>query len=143
MTDVLICQTNDDGEIFIEGGIVELTDDFRSAAYLCLFGGNENDDGRDDNPLTWWANLNEVDPANQYRSETEFLLRTLPVTTSNLLRLEDAAKRDLTVFVDIGAVKELTVEVFLIDLNKLQYDIQLDGDETVTFIQNWKAQAQI
>jgi len=143
MSDVLLFQTNDDGDITIEDGLVELTDDFRTAAYLSLFGGNEDDDGRDDNPLTWWANLNEIDPASKYVSETEFLLQSLPVTTSNLLRLEDAAIRDLSVFVDIGTVKELTVEVSLIDINKLKYVINLNGDETVTFIQNWKALAEL
>lgn len=143
MSDVLLCQTNDDGDMNIEDGLVELTDDFRTGAYLSLFGGNENDDGLDDNPDTWWGNLNEDDPSNQYRGETEYLLRSLPVTTSNLLRIEDAAKRDLAMFQNIGAVKDLTVEVSLTGLNRLQFDIGLDGDETVTFFKNWQAQAEL
>lgn len=143
MSDVLLFQTNDDGDICIEGGLVELTDDFRTASYLSLFGGNEDDDGRDDNPLTWWANLNEIDPADKYVSETEYLLQSLPVTTSNLLRLEDAAKRDLKIFTDGGIVKDLAAEVLLVGLNKLKYVINFNGDETVTFTQNWKALAEL
>ena len=143
MSDVLIFQTNDNGEICIVDGLVELTDDFRSAVYLSLFGGNEEDDGRDDNELTWWGNLNELDPAKQYRSETEYLLRSLPVTTGNLQRLEDAAENDLQFFIDKGIVKELKIEVSLIGRNKLEYLIELNGDETVTFQLNWKATSEI
>lgn len=139
MSDVLLFQTNDDGDLNIVDGFVELTDDFRTASYLSLFGGNENDDGRDDNPETWWGNLNETDPANRYISETEFLLRSLPAITSNLLRLEDATRRDLAAFVDLGIVNELTVEVSLVGLNRLKYVIEFDGDQTVTFLENWKA----
>jgi hypothetical protein len=47
MTDVLIEQSDDGGEVTIESGLVTLTDDFRSAAYLSLFGGNEDDNGLD------------------------------------------------------------------------------------------------
>lgn len=143
MSDVLLFQTNNDGDINIENGFVELTDDFRTATYLSLFGGNENDDGRDNNPLTWWANLNEINPANRYVSETEHLLRSLPVTSNNLLRLEDAAKSDLKAFLDLGIVKELTIEIALIDVNKLKYVIQFNGDETVTFIENWKTMVEL
>jgi len=143
MSDVLLFQTDDDGDINIVDGFVELTDDFRTAAYLSLFGGNENDDGKDDNPLTYWANLNETDPNKRYISETEFLLRSLPVTSSNLLRLEDAAKRDLKAFVDTGIVTKLTVDVSLIGINRLKYVINFEGDETVTFLVNWKAASEL
>ncbi len=139
MSDVLLFQTNDDGDITIEDGFVELTDDFRTSAYLSLFGGNEQDDGRDDNPLTWWANLNETNPSKRYVSETEHLLQSLPVTSGNLLRLQDAALRDLQFFKNIGAVSEIAVEISLVALNRLKYVITLNGDETVEFTQNWKA----
>ena len=143
MSDVLIYQTEDDGEISIVDGLVELTDDFRSASYLSLFGGNEEDDGRDNNPLAWWGNLTDTDPAKQYRSETEFWLESLPVSSANLLKLEDAAKRDLQFFLNLGIVDALTVTVSLIELNVLEYIIDFGGGEQVKFIQNWKAQAQI
>lgn len=141
MSDVLLEQINDDGEITIEGGLVELTDDFRTMAYLCLFGGNEDDDGRDDNRLTWWGNLGETEDTFKYVSETQHLLNVLPATTGNLLRLDDAAARDLQVFIDTGIAKTVTVETSIPAVNTVQFVIAIDGDETATFLENWKAAA--
>lgn len=141
MTDVLLFQSTDGGEINIEGGLVELTDDFRTAAYLSLFGGNERDDGSDDNVNTYWANLNETDPSRKYVSETQHLLVVLPPTTGNMLRLEDAAGRDLKWLADIGAVTEIVVVVSVPALNTVKFAISINGNETVEFIENWKAAA--
>jgi len=139
MTDVLLSQTVNDGDISIIDGLVEMTDDFRTGVYLALFGGNEIDDGRDNNPLSWWGNLNETNPINKYVSETEFLLKSLPVYSINLFRLEDAALRDLEVFKKINAATEITVNIRITGVNTLHYTINFDGGETVEFIQNWKA----
>ncbi len=141
MTDALLCQTDDDGEINIVDGLVELTDDFRTAAYLSLFGGNERDDGNDSSEFTYWANLSETDPANRYVSETQNLLIELPPTSGNLLLLEDAAARDLQWLIDIGAAREILVSVSLPAINSVKFVININGDETVEFIENWKAAA--
>ena len=45
--DVLLFQTVDDGEINIENGVVEMSGGLETAAYLSLYGGNEDDDGRE------------------------------------------------------------------------------------------------
>lgn len=139
MTDVLLYQTPDDGDINIVDGVVELTDDFRTSVYLSLFGGNEDDDGRDDSALSWWGNIGATEPAERYTSETQNLLNTLPPSTGNLLRLEDASRRDLKWMLDTGAVSELDVAVTMPELNNAQFVITLNGDETVEFIENWKA----
>lgn len=142
--DVLLCQTNDDGEINVEGGIVEMSGGLETAAYLSLFGGNEDDDGRADNPASWWANLDEVDPVRQYRSETQNLLQSLPATTANLLRIEDAAARDLAWFVQSNVASSVSVAVSIPGVNriKLTIDIEAQGEESsFEFLENWKASA--
>ena len=139
MSDVLLAQESDGGEICIEGGLVVLIDGFETAAYLSLFGGNEDDDGRDDNPLSWWGNIDETDPSRIYVSETQHLIDILPPTSSNLLRLEDAATRDLQWFLDVNAAIEVLVEVSIPRLNSVRFVITINGDETVEFIENWKA----
>ena len=96
MTDFLIVHEPDGGEVMIENGRVELTDGPESAVYLSLFGGNEEDSGGyGDARKQWWGNLDETDPARCYRSETQYLLKSLPLIPANLRRLEDAAERDL------------------------------------------------
>ena len=127
MTDVLLFQTNDDGEITIEGGIVQLTNSVETMAYLCLFGGNDDDDGSQDSSLTWWGNIDEPDPSRRYVSETQYLLKSIPATSSNLRRLEDAAKRDLSGFLDDGLAKIVTASVSVEGLNKVHYSILIDG----------------
>ena len=142
--DVLLCQTNDDGEINVEGGIVEMSGGLETAAYLSLFGGNEDDDGRPDNPFTWWANIDEVDPSREYRSETQNLLQALAATTGNLRRVEDAANRDLAWFTQNNVASSVSVSASIPGLNKIKLTIDLEavGEESrFEFVENWKASA--
>lgn len=138
MTDVLLEQSDDGGEITVAGGIVELTDDFRTAVYLSLFGGNEDDNGLDDAPQ-WWGNLDETDPAARYRSRTGHLLQALPPSSANLLALEDAAREDLRWMLDTGAANSVDAVATLPALNKLGLAITINGDITVTYLENWTA----
>lgn len=96
MTDVHLYLTPDGGEVTIENGQFELSDGFETAVVLSLWGGNELDSGiQADDPLQFWANFDEPDPARHYRSETQHLLRSIPAIPANLRRVEDAVGRDL------------------------------------------------
>ncbi len=142
--DVSLFQTDDDGNITVEGGIVTMSGGLETSAYLSLFGGNEDDDGRADNPANWWANIDEVDPAREYHSETQNLLQALPATTGNLRRIEDAANRDLAWFITNKVASSATVFASIPGINriKLTIDIEAQGEETsFEFVENWKAGA--
>lgn len=142
MTDVLLFQTNDNGEMEIEGGLVTLTPGLDTAAYLSLFGGNWKDDGSQNNRQTWWGNLGETNPARRYRSETQYLLGTVPATSRNLKRIEDAATRDLQWLLDESAASSLTVSASLIGLNRVKIEviIRAEGDESrFSYTENWRA----
>jgi phage gp46-like protein len=140
--DVLLFQTDDDGEINVENGVVEMSGGLETAAYLSLFGGNEDDDGRDNNALTWWGNLDEVDPVRQYRSETQHLLQSIPATSGNLRRIEDAASRDLAWFTEQNVASSVTVEVSIPGINRVKITVNIEavGEESsFEFVENWKA----
>jgi len=142
MTDVLLFQTNDNGEIEIEGGLVTLTPGLDTSAYLSLFGGNWKDDGSQNNRQTWWGNLDETEPAKRYRSETQYLLGTIPATSRNLRRVEDAATRDLQWLLDEAVASSLTVSASLIGLNRVKIEviIRAEGDESqFNYTENWRA----
>ncbi|MAL49654.1 MAG: hypothetical protein CMH18_07840 [Methylophaga sp.] len=142
--DVKLFQTDDGGNIIVEDGLVAMAGGLETAAYLSLFGGNEDDDGRSDNSLTWWGNLDENDPARQYRSETQHLLQALPLTTGNLRRIEDAALRDLTWLIGQNIASSVSVSATIPGLNrvKLTVDIEARGEESrFEFVENWKARA--
>lgn len=139
--DVLLFQTTDNGEINVENGLVEMSGGLETAAYLSMFGGNEDDDGLSENGSNWWGNLDEIDPVQQYRSETQHLLQSIPATTGNLRRIEDAANRDLAWFVEQKIASSVTVIATIPGLNKIKIVINIDalGEESsFEFVENWK-----
>lgn len=124
MTDPLLRQTNDGGEITVEGGLVLMSDGLETAAYLSLFGGNDDDAGDGASAaLQWWGNLDEVEPAGVYRSETQNLMRGLPAVPSNLRRFEQAGGRDLAWLVESRNVRSVTVSARIPALNRVQLDV--------------------
>lgn len=142
--DVVLYQTSDGGEINVADGFVEMSGGLETAAYLSLFGGNEDDDGRKNNAFSWWGNLGETDPARKYRSETQNLLQSLPATTGNLRRVEDAARSDLAWLIQHGIAASIDVLVTVPDVNKIKLIITIEADgeaSRIAFLENWKASA--
>jgi phage gp46-like protein len=84
MSDVLMHQTLDDGEITVANGTIEMTDGSETAVYLSLFGGDS----------VWWGN--SLDTPDKIDSRTGKLLESLPLTTGNLQRIKDAVESDLS-----------------------------------------------
>ncbi len=136
MSDILLFQTLDDGEIEVIGGIVTQDGGLPTSVYLSLFGGNENDDGVTDK-RNWWGNADEVEPSREYRSETQNLLKTLPAVSSNLIRLAEAARRDLQWMIDESVATEIEAIASLVNKDKVDLFIQIDGDQTLKFSENW------
>lgn len=139
--DVLLFQTDNNGEITVTNGVVEMSGGLETMAYLCLFGGNEKDDGLANNSFNWWGNYSETDLANQYRSETQNLLQSLPATTGNLRRIEDTVNRDLAVFIDQKIASSVDVVVSIPGINRIKITISIEalGEESnFEFVENWK-----
>lgn len=140
--DVLLFQTNDGGDINVEDGVVEMTPGLGVAAYLALFGGNEDDDGRDENPHNWWGNIDETEPSRRYRSETQHLLQSIPAVTGNLRRIEDAALRDLNFFLEDGIASSVSAEASIPAVNTVMVEILIEAqgvESSFAFTENWKA----
>lgn len=128
MTDVAMRHTEDGGEIdFVDGRSV-MSDGLFNAVYLSLFGGNERDGGGDDTAhLQWWGNLIESDPAAHYRSETQYLLRSIPAIPANLRRLEDAIGRDLAWMVG-SIVDSVTASATIPGIGRVNLVVELVVD---------------
>jgi phage gp46-like protein len=126
MTDPLLRQTDDGGDITVENGLVLMSDGLPSAAYLSLYGGNEDDAGDSATAaLQWWGNLDEPDAAGRYRSETQALVKNLPTTGGNLRRYEQAAARDLAWLVETGVARSVTVSCTIPALNRVRHEITI------------------
>lgn len=132
MTDVLMTQTPDGGEVTCVNGVMALSDGLETAAFLSCFGGNIEDSGLDaDLPRTWWANRNQTDPTLQYRSQLQHLLATIPLTPANRPLFEDAASADLAWFTDSVADSIAVLATMpAIDTVKIQVFIVINGKTT-------------
>lgn len=138
--DVLLYEDLDGGEINVEDGLVEMSGGLATAAYLSMFGGNEGDDGTAGNRRNYWGNLGETQPERTYRSETQATLDTCQPIPANLIKIEDAAKRDLAWMVDSKVVASLVVEVSMPAPKRVKLALTVNGDTTVEFIENWGAE---
>src|SRR5688500_5417460 len=124
--DVRLFQTPDGGDIAFVAGEPAMDAGLETAAVLSMFGGNELDPGlAGDTTHTWWANLGERLESRKYRSETQHLLRALPVTPANIKRVEDAASRDLTWMVE-ELTASIAISVSIPALNKWQIDAAIE-----------------
>jgi len=140
--DVQLQQTDNGGEIDIVGGVVTMSGGLETAAYLSLFGGNEDDAGNSDSPYRWWADLAETDPAEQYRSETQHLLQAIAATSGNLRKIEDAAVRDLQWMLASSIASSVIVVASIPAVNRVKITVTIEaiGEESrFEFVENWKA----
>ena len=140
--DVFLFQANNHGNITVENGVIEMSGGLDTAAYLSLFGGNEDCSGRDTCPFSWWGNFSENDKAKKYISETQFLLKSLPAITTNLRRIEDAASRDLEWFLNKKIASSVTVVVTIPKLNTIKINVTIEAngvESNFEFVENWKA----
>ena len=133
--DVLLFQTVDDGEINIENGLVEMSGGLETAAYLSMFGGDED-------LSEWWGNLEETELARKYRSETQNLLQSIPATSGNLRRIEQAATRDLAWFLELKVASSVDVSASIPSINHVNITVVIEAEgvqSEFNFVENWEA----
>lgn len=134
MADVLITITPEDGgNVDIENGRTALTDGLETCINLMLYGGNLADAGTDaTKSLQWWGNFAEADATKHLRSRTQALVDSLPLTPSNLLRIEDAARADTSDLLALKIASSVLVSASLPSVNAVAVDIKVvsvDGSE--------------
>lgn len=96
MSDVMLYSGPDGGEIDFTNGLVTMDDSPANSVFLSIFGGNfEDGGGTSTESQMYWANFDEPDLSRHLRSRTQAILIGLPSISSNLIRVEEAAKQDL------------------------------------------------
>jgi len=140
--DVRLYCTADGGEIDIVNGQLVLADGLETAAYLSMFGGNEDDSGTEsDDPLQWWGNWSETEEARKCRSQTQHVLIGMPLTSGNLILLEEAAQADLAWMLDYFAT-DVVVSARVVAPREVELTVEIEvGDSryTFTFETPWNA----
>ena len=129
--DVILFQTADDGEIEVEAGVVTMDGGLQTSAYVSLFGGNESGG-------EWWANISEPDPVKRYTSRAQTALDTLPPSSANLIKVQDAAAHDLAWMIAEGVADTVEVLATIPKLNAVKLTIDING-ESLEFAANWRA----
>ena len=138
--DIDLFQSINDGEIIVTDGMVQMSGGLGTAAYLSLFGGNDDDSGKTN--LQFWGNVIENTDSKKYISETQYLLNKLPAVSGNLLRIQNAVKRDLEWFITEKIANGIEVTVSIPGLNKINISIKIMAygtEESFNFTENWKA----
>lgn len=126
MTDVLLRQTNDGGDITVEAGLELMSDGLETACYLSLFGGNVDDAGVGERSRAeWWGNVDEPELDRRYRSETQNLIQSIPAVPRNLRRIEQAATRDLAWLVSSGVAKSVSTAASIPAVNRVELAISI------------------
>lgn len=136
--DVLMFMVDDRGEIEEKDGFLTMTESFETMIHLCLFGGNEDDDGSESTEKDqWWGNEGEL-ALNQYRSHFQYeVSRGQPLTSASVTTLAEAAAEDLENTFIVGGYAESveidTVEVVNPKRVKVTGRILLDSENVIPF----------
>jgi phage gp46-like protein len=139
--DVLLYQSQDFGEIEVIDGLVTMSGGLDTAVYISLFGGNYNDDGLLDSKYQWWGNYSET-ALNRIRSETQSILIGLPATTGNLLKLEEAIRRDTSWLLEERIASSIDISASILTLNKVRIILNINAyseDIELEYTKNWDA----
>lgn len=140
MTDIALFHTADGGEVEIVNGEIALDHTPRTAVYLSMFGGNDQDGGTQATEhLQWWGNLIEPETTRRYRCETQHILRALPAVSANLPRVSDAVKRDLEWMERaLGAVVSTRVSIPARRRIEIEIRLEVDGEPyPLAFNESW------
>ena len=139
---IQLVDTAEGGDVLFQDGELVTDEGIASCVYVALFGGNIDDDGRIDNPLSWWGNIGEQDEARQMRSETQHLLNILAPVSGNLTRIAEAVRRDLDPLVPslFTKINEVRVALAAVNTVAISIDAVADGnDVALEFVENWEA----
>ena len=120
---VIFTIENGAGEIEISQNNPEKS--LQSAILLSLFGGNREDNGLDQKK-TWWGNIDEQNPDAKMISQFQNIVFSLPLTSANRLRLQEAAESDLNWLIKNKIVKKLKVNIRIDSTRKVTLSIDSD-----------------
>jgi|SRR4030065_207028 len=145
--DVLLTHTVDGSEINVENGIIEMTTGFETYVYLCLFGGNSEDNGTaSTKKIEWWGNKLETNnPERKLTSRFQNILFGLPATPANLIKLKQAAEQDLSGLTADKIADTIQIDLRIVAKNRIEGEIVILKDKIklfeTTFQENWLGQA--
>lgn len=115
--DLLLTDTGDGGELTLTGGDLQMCGTFYNAVYLSLFGGDA------------FYNVFET-----YEQSGDFeKALNLPITKTNLNKVETTAKQCLKWLLEEGAADSIDVKAYGNNENKINVDITINEPNNVSY----------
>lgn len=147
--DLLLLETSNGGDLVLRGIDLAQTEGWDNMVLIALFGGNvamSTPDERAANEMAydWWGNstLMPNNPSQQFNSQTERALNTIPLTSGNLIYIQNAINADLEFMQPFA---EVTVTVAIIGVDKVRLQILVKEPNNVTqkeFLYIWDGTKQ-
>lgn len=140
MFDVSVIETLNGGDLQQVGNDLAVVYNIENMIYLGMFGGNI-EASTDNNAVQvesfdYWANslLMFNNPSQQFNSLTERTINSVPLTSSGRVLIENAIKKDLEFFKDLGGIVTVSVEIVATDKIKVSIRVELNSQKQVTII---------
>lgn len=140
MFDVSVIETLNGGDLQQVGNDLAVVYNIENMIYLGMFGGNV-EASTDNNAVQvesfdYWANslLMFNNPSQQFNSLTERTINSVPLTSNGRVLIENAIKKDLEFFKDLGGVVTVSVEIVATDKIKVSIRVELNSQKQVTII---------
>lgn len=149
MSDLLLVETADGGDLVLKGNDLVSIEGFQNMPYLALFGGNveastEGLAPTNDENFDWWGNnlLMPNDSRIQMNSTVEKLLQNIALTSSTRIEIEQAVISDLS-FMKVFATVKVLVSLVGVDRVEINIFIQeLAGGQSTLYAYIWNATDQ-
>lgn len=140
MFDLSVIETLNGGDVQQVGNDLAVVYNIENMIYLGMFGGNV--EASTDNTsvqiesFDYWGNslLMFNNPSQQFNSLTERTINTTPLTSSGRVLIENAIKKDLEFFKDLGGIVTVSVEIVATDKIKVRIRVELNNQQQITVI---------
>lgn len=131
--DLRIIENGNGGDLVFANGDIETTSEVYNQPYLAHFGGNK--DVSEDNGLhvDFWGNTLLLPNNEQFISEFERAINTIPLSSSGRVKLETAAKKDLE-YLSGFATTNTVVSITGVDKIKLMNKIMQGNNKNFAYI---------
>lgn len=143
-TDLLMKESNNGGDLVLEGNTLKLANSFQNMPYLGCFGGNveastvgPKEDG--EQAQDWWGNylLMSQQPEVQHNSIFERTITQVALSSAGRLQLERAVKEDIK-FMEAFALVTVTATIEDADRVKIYIELQEpDNLQSTVFVYIW------
>lgn len=132
MPDISTTLTPSGGEWFVDGSDLALTSSIYQQILLAICGGNVESSTTGDEPPSgtkrtdfWGNSFLKNNPSAQFNSDYERTVTTVALSTSNLQKISDAARSDITFLEDLGVLVIVAVDTYLLGVDRVETSIEV------------------